>query len=66
MYQLLTVTNVTLWRAEESLLISRLKVNQTDEWWGQDSEFRLKVKLGIVRSTQKMGYIIHKLPSFDS
>ena len=48
------VTNVALWRAEESLLISRLKVNQTDEWWGQDSEFRLKVKLGIVRSTQKM------------
>ena len=65
MYQLLTVTNVALWRAEESLLISRLKVNQKDEWWGQDSKFRLKVKLGIVGSTQKI-YIIHKLPRFDS
>ena len=65
MYQLLTVTNVTLWRAEESLLISRLKVNQRDEWRGQDSEFRLKVKLGNVESTQKI-FITHKLLSFDS
>ena len=64
MYQLLTVTNVALWRAEESLLISRLKVNQKDEWWGQDSKFRLKV-MGIVGSTQKI-YIIPKLLSFDS
>ena len=65
MYQLLTVTNVTLWRAEESLLISRLKVNQRDEWRGQDSKFRLKVKLGNVESTQKIS-ITHKLLSFDS
>ena len=65
MYQLLTVTNVTLWRAEESLLISRLKVNQRDEWRGQDSKFRLKVKLGNVESTQKI-FITHKLLSFDS
>ena len=65
MYQLLTVTNVTLWRAEESLLITRLKVNQRDEWRGQDSKFRLKVKLGNVESTQKI-FITHKLLSFDS
>ena len=65
MYQLLTVTNVALWRAEESLLISRLKVNQRDEWRGQDSKFRLKVKLGNVESTQKI-FITHKLLSFDS
>ena len=65
MYQLLTVTNVALWRAKESLLILRLKVNHKDEWWGQDSKFRLKVKLGIVGSSQKI-YIIHKLLSFDS
>ena len=65
MYQLLTVTNVTLWRAEESLLISRLKVNQREEWGGQDSKFRLKVKLGNVESTQKI-FITHKLLSFDS
>ena len=65
MYQLLTVTSVTLWRAEESLLISRLKVNQRDEWRGQDSKFRLKVKLGNVESTQKI-FITHKLLSFDS
>jgi len=64
-YQLLTVTNVTLWRAEESLLITRLKVNQRDEWRGQDSKFRLKVKLGNVESTQKI-FITHKLLSFDS
>ena len=62
---ILTVTTVALWRAEESLLISRLKVNQKDEWSGQDSKFRLKVKLGIVGSSQKI-YIIHKLLSFDS
>ena len=65
MYQLPTVTNVILWRAEESLLISRLKVHQRDEWRGQDYKFTLKVKQGIVGSTQKI-FIIHKLLSFDS
>ena len=64
MYQLLTFTIVTLWRAEESLLISRPKVNQRGERRGQDYKFTLKVKLDIVGSTQKIS-IIHKLLSFD-